>query len=53
MDKKGGIHWEYLVAIILVLLIIVIGLMFLKFGKETGVEKASGFFNNTLKIMGR
>ena len=53
MNKKGELTWEYLAAIILVLLIIVLSLMFLKFGKDIGIEKVSGFFNDSLKAIGR
>jgi uncharacterized protein (UPF0333 family) len=53
MNKRGGLHWEYLVAIMLVLLVVILGLMFLKFGREVVVEKVSGFFNDFLKLIGR
>lgn len=53
MKKKGALEWEYLAAIILILLVIVLGLMFLKFGHETITEKASEFFKGFLKSLGR
>ena len=53
MNKKGELTWEYLVAIILVLLIVVLVLIFLKFGMDIGTEKVSGFFNDSLKAIGR
>ena len=48
MNKKGKLEWEYLAAIVLVLLIVVIMLLYSESIKEKIIEAGKKFFSEVL-----
>jgi len=52
MNKKGKLEWEYLAAIVLVLLIVVVMILFSDGIKNLIMEKGAEFFGNLLPGIG-